>query len=43
MSSDFICYAFALVFFILAALGVPSGRFSFIGAGLAFTTLAVMF
>lgn len=30
-----ILYVFALVLFVLAALGVPSGRFSLIGAGLA--------
>lgn len=30
-----ILYVFAFVFFFLAAIGVPSGRFSLIGAGLA--------
>lgn len=33
----------ALILFILAAVGVPSGRFSLIAAGLAFVTAALLF
>lgn len=33
---EFVCYVIALVLLILAAIGVPSGRFGLLAAGLAF-------
>lgn len=38
-----ILYVFAFVFFILATIGVPSGRCSLIGAGLACLTATLLF
>jgi hypothetical protein len=32
---DLLLLVFAFVFFVLAAVGVPSGRFNLIGGGLA--------
>lgn len=34
-----ICYVVALILFILAAIGVPSGRVALVPAGLAFWLL----
>jgi hypothetical protein len=33
-----VCFIVALILFVLAAFGVPSGRFSLMAAGLAFMT-----
>lgn len=38
-----ILYVFAFVFFFLAAIAVPSGRYNLIGAGLACLTAASLF
>lgn len=37
---NLILLVFAFVFFVLAALGVPSSRYNLIGAGLACVVLA---
>ena len=37
---ELILYVFSFVFFVCAALGVPSHRFNLIGAGLACWVLA---
>lgn len=39
---DLILLIFAFVFFVLAALGVPSSRFNLIGAGLACWVLTLI-
>lgn len=38
-----ILLVFAFVFFVIAALGVPTGRFNLIGAGLACLVAATLF
>jgi hypothetical protein len=37
-----ILMVFAFVFFVIAAIGVPAGRFNLIGAGLACCVLAYL-
>jgi hypothetical protein len=41
MSWHVVFVAFAFVCFVLAAIGVPSGRYNLIAAGLAFLTIAL--
>jgi hypothetical protein len=36
---ELVCYIVSLVLFILAAIGIPTSRFSLIAAGLAFWIL----
>lgn len=38
-----ILFAFAIVFFVLAAVGVPSGRFNLVAAGLACCAATALF
>jgi hypothetical protein len=37
---NLVCLIFALVLFILAGVGIPAGRYSLIGFGLAALTIA---
>ena len=38
-----ICYVFAFVCETLAAVGIPSGRYNLVGAGLAFYFITLIF
>jgi hypothetical protein len=40
---DLLLLVFAFVFFVIAAVGIPSGRFNLIGAGLACWVATLLF
>lgn len=42
MPVDLILYVIAFVFFVLSAVGVPSGRFNFVSAGYAALVLSLI-
>lgn len=38
-----ILLVFAFVLFVIAGLGIPTGRYNLVGLGLAFLTAAILF